>query len=745
MIDKDKGEKILQDVIRKKKEHKHYHHVVEYAARMRRIITGVGLDQELKQFVMREDDELFRQRVALTQLVTPSICNTLITPAKKIPRVKAIIDDININAKQPRTRSAGTSIAATDTEAKAIEKIRKGMAAYYGGEGVDRFMEDRVLPLMYLDPNAWILTTFDDFDNRYEVAKPYPTIITSEDAIDFEIANNETQWLVIRKKINYSTTKEVQRAANAMGSGTEPERVVTTQEGFLYQIYLDNDVIEYVQVDQDLHKGNDGSFAELPDFFSMKREGIRQSLYKFDANHVFLVNYYEPKAGVVQAKRVGAILDEATDGATCVSPIQPAMPYLMKSIKAVSELDITIPLHVFLQKIAYQPACRGVNNIISCNQGKTPQGDTCTVCNGTGWQIHKSAQDAIYLQLPDNPEDAFELNKIISYVDLPIHIVEFLDKFCDKLEEKCIRSVFSTDNYIKATFSPTATANINNQQSIYDALYPQKTAYEYIRMHITKCIAGLMDVKNAIILFQFPRDFKFRSSTDLLGDLKTASESGAPTYVKQEIIRDIVDVYFIDRPDDKKRLEVKQRFSPFDGKSEAEIAVILNNPFMPLHDKILWSSSARIFTEAERMHPRESDAWFFDMEDNKQVEIVDSIIEDIIAELKAEETVAISFTAGGIPDGVTPQGEEIDTPDQAQLDAQAKLKGTVGGIEGILQIQDKVSEGTTDIEAAVALVMEIYGLDEAKARKIVGIPKPKEEIIAAQTDATGAAGNVPQQ
>lgn len=739
MITKEKADSIIQDVIRKNREHQDYKYVVEYAKKMRRIVTGVGLEVELQQFISREDDAMFAQRVKLTQLVTNAICNTLITPAKKIPRIKAVVDDIFIERKE----GDGKTVKNSETEIAQVDKLRKAMKDYYGGEGVDRFLEDRVLPLMYIDPNAWVITTFDDFDHRYEKARPYPTIISSEDAIDFEIANNEAQWLAIRKRIQYETTKITHNDANI---GNEPKYVTTTQEGYLYQIYVDDDIIEYVQVNAELHKGNDNTYAELPEGSTLRREKIKQQLYKFDANRVFLINYYEPKAHCVQAKRVGVVLDESTMGRTCISPLEPAMPYLMKSIKAVSELDISITLHTFLQKIAYQPPCSGESNIVTCNRGQTPDGKTCSVCGGTGWKIHKSAQDAIYLQLPENPEDAFELNKIISYVDIPIHIVEFLDKFCDKLEEKAVRAVFSQENYLKATFSGTATAQNNNMQSVYDALYPQKTGYEYIRMHITKCIAGLIDVNNAVIIFQFPRDFKFRSTTDLLNDLKTATESGAPMYVKQEIVKDIVDIYFIDRDDDKKRLEVKQRFNPFDGKSPDEVGVIMSNPLMTTFDKILWSCAPKIFTIAERDHPRDSDAWFFDMKPDKQEAIIKKIVDGIIKEIKDEEVAAVSFnSATGMPDGVTPQGsDEPFNPDQVQLDAQAKLKGTVGGVEGILAIQKSVSEGTTDVEAAVIVVMEIYGFEEPKARKIVGKPKPKEEIIATQqAAATDNGGGTP--
>lgn len=67
-----------------------------------------------------------------------------------------------------------------------------------------------------------------------------------------------------------------------------------------------------------------------------------------------------------------------------------------------------------------------------------------------------------------------------------------------------------------------------------------------------------------------------------------------------------------------------------------------------------------------------------------------------------------------------------NSPNDIEAEAKAKLKGTVGGVDGILSIQNSVANGITDYEAALALLFEIYGFDEATARKILGSPKKKQ-------------------
>jgi len=81
-------------------------------------------------------------------------------------------------------------------------------------------------------------------------------------------------------------------------------------------------------------------------------------------------------------------------------------------------------------------------------------------------------------------------------------------------------------------------------------------------------------------------------------------------------------------------------------------------------------------------------------------------------------------------------GDEVVVT-QEQLDAQANLRGTVGGVQGILLIQQGIAAGTTSQESAIATMVEIYGFSEAKASEILGvssIPTIPIPIVPAPTE-----------
>lgn len=73
--------------------------------------------------------------------------------------------------------------------------------------------------------------------------------------------------------------------------------------------------------------------------------------------------------------------------------------------------------------------------------------------------------------------------------------------------------------------------------------------------------------------------------------------------------------------------------------------------------------------------------------------------------------------------GASEGGENEPVVTQEQLDAQANLRGSVGGVQGILGIQESVKLGNTSFESAIATLIEIYGFNKETAISILGSEK----------------------
>jgi hypothetical protein len=74
---------------------------------------------------------------------------------------------------------------------------------------------------------------------------------------------------------------------------------------------------------------------------------------------------------------------------------------------------------------------------------------------------------------------------------------------------------------------------------------------------------------------------------------------------------------------------------------------------------------------------------------------------------------------------VLPKQEEGSQLDTKTVEAQAALKGSVGGVGGIIDLVAQVSAGTMPPESAVVILQELYGFDEETAmRTVPQTPRP---------------------
>lgn len=79
-----------------------------------------------------------------------------------------------------------------------------------------------------------------------------------------------------------------------------------------------------------------------------------------------------------------------------------------------------------------------------------------------------------------------------------------------------------------------------------------------------------------------------------------------------------------------------------------------------------------------------------------------------------------------------PQEEGINPRLDVEYEAKANLRGSVGGVTGILELQKSVSEGYTDYGAALSMLKIIFGFSEEDAKAILGTPKattPQAPVI----------------
>jgi hypothetical protein len=198
------------------------------------------------------------------------------------------------------------------------------------------------------------------------------------------------------------------------------------------------------------------------------------------------------------------------------------MCYFDKSLKTVSELDLTMTLHTFPQKLQYVQKCQGPSRQKKCNQGMLQDGTQCPTCKGIGFKLHTTAQDAILLPMPEGKDDMLDLEKLLVYKTPPIELIKFQNEYTQQLEKQVHQSVYNSQVFVKKAGQPgatgqplqTATETDYNMQSVYDTLEPFTEKYSEMWCDLVITFAILAGAKEEDLDagHDFPADYKLKTS-----------------------------------------------------------------------------------------------------------------------------------------------------------------------------------------------------------------------------------------
>ncbi len=592
------------------KDYRHtwYERTVYLADLYRKLATGDGLDDLLKQYVKREDDDAFSQRKALTEHIVTSVVHNLMDVFYKVPRA-------------PLRRVLEHS--AEDKRADLSEKtaaLQNRLDIFWGIRSLDNYVQTRWLEINKTDPNAFIVVEFAPFDARFERAAPYPFEVYSKQAVDYEYQNNVLQHLIAETEIALPTK------SNSRGKGKK------------YTVYLENESFTLTQVASDtpgIPLSTEKDKYTFTDTGGWLRTGDK----------VYFLQFYPPhNAGRVPAKQAGYLRDGWTNGQTFVTPYEAAVPFLRKSVKVNSELDITMTQQVFPHRLQYAPKCPEHD----CINGKQANGGLCPTCHGTGISSISSAQDVIYIKLPKDSEDLLDLDKLLVFKSPAVDVVTFQKEYVEHLTDQCKTAVFNSDIFTRSEVADTATGKTLDLQNVYDTLYTCSLGYAetwQFLVEMTAEFTGLETGLRAELIFS--KDFKLKGISDLLADLEAANRAQAGSVVTGAIQEDIMRIMFAENPQAFKKWEVKRAFDPFAGLTSEQVNMALTNTDVPKRLKVKYLLMSAIFAELEQESDEKGED-FYSLAARVQKERIEAKVKAYMDETQAAMPTLIP-PANGLP------------------------------------------------------------------------------------------------
>jgi hypothetical protein len=611
---------IVKDIIQGSLRHKNYSRTVEKATKYKRYITGEGIDKEMQKFGRREDDEAFKQRVLITSNITETVCANLIDPQYKLPR----------------SNSIEKRLSYVSPDNKKYDEITRILSNFWeNSKSVDDYMSKAWIELNNIDPNAFVAIDWKTNFNGERI-KPYPVEYLSEQVYHFNKTNGDLTWVCVHRDEDLP----------------DPEMYILYAKDFTVIFARKKDKIEWTDKKADLI-----FYKQFPiEDFGSESVGVLKS--NDDYYDIYLPQPHN--LNKVPGFFVGFVTDLATR-TSYLSFIHKAIPILKKVVKVNSELDLTMALHTFPQKVQYVnpcPKCHG--------NRRTVEGTECGYCKGSGVDpesVHKSAQDVMEVPRPRDKEDLFDLSKLVYYVDQDVELPKFQEATLARLTKWCKEAVYNSEVFSRGNVAETAYAKNLDLQNVYDALWPMAQAYALTYNFIVGLIAEVTDLNEGLIHnLSFRKDFKMKSLTDLYADLEIIGRSGvSDEFVKVAVEDDIAEVLYEDDPRELLKYKTKKYFFPFSGKTKDEIKLCVTSPrLVPEKIRVLWANFSYILDELEQDF-KKNGVDFYRIPREKQREAINKKVDELIEQNKEQEEINVGGTLQAATPGVRPpvgQAEE---------------------------------------------------------------------------------------
>lgn len=664
----------LAEIIKSKKRHKYYDRVVELADNYRRMMTNEDTDKFYRQVIKREQNEWFEQRKRLTNLVLMPLTHTILQPESKVSRSNDLHREIKFTND------------SDGTQAKELTDI---LGHFQGDKSLEYYMRNRLHTLSNIDPNSWIVIEFPEVpaatDKRVQ---PYPYEVSAREAIMYEYSNYILQYLVAMTEV--------------------------TKDMVNYTYYGQNQTIKFAQLNTKKYGAYLNTSPGLHQYGDMTYYTIGRAFYE-------VVIPIPHDIGHVPAYPAGYHMDPFTNETTYVNTFHTGVPYLMDTVKAKSERDLTMALHAFPIRIQYEPPCP------SCGgRGVDENGAKCTTCKGTGTLISTTTQEVITFPLPHNAAqaDLINLDGLIAFSRPPTDIIQVMIDNLDKIKQDAYEAVWGKNTFIESAGNVTAEQILSQENNKYDNLYKLAEHMCNFWTFAAKTIANIVDMDNGLTIWMsVGKEFSVKSKGELSLEYQSQKNAGMSSEITRNTEREIVKIDYSNEPDKLRRYDVRTMFRPFGDKTDAQIQTILvDKSETTIEDRVLWINYDRIWDDIEL-----NNEGLYEKPVKEIKRLLDAAVKKLIVKIGSQQAVTgmISFDEANAEPGAEGgvEGEAAST--NVEAEAKAKLKGTVGGIQGLIEINKAVFEGIMSETAAELLIMEIYGFNAETAAKLIQMPEQK--------------------
>jgi hypothetical protein len=419
------------------------------------------------------------------------------------------------------------------------------------------------------------------------------------------------------------------------------------------------------------------------------------------------------------------------------SVISGVCPWWDQALVEESDKNVQIKQHMHPEKEVYgddkcKPCGGSGKTAHTIGIEKRIEHKTCQSCAGSGMATPSASPFGVWHRRPPRGAEAAGPDWSVRYIEKDLKPTEFLDGDIDKrilrgLESVCMAQLAEetadkTESGIKKSYDWEQTNlflyNIAVDVCQYFLPWCYKTIADY-RYGVNGQGWSEEKIQKSLPQINTPQRYDIVGVNDIKAQIAELKEQDISPDIINELEKQLINKEFAGDTDTINYLTSVIELDPLRNYSVEDKSLMTASGFAKTDDAAVSSNIATLIQTLG------IDKSFYNLPlEQKKKKLYDLARKEGIIK---KEAVLIPING---------EGGNLDTPIDVEAEAKAKLKGTVGGVQGVLAIQTSVSQGITDYDAAITLLYEIYGFDDKTARAILGKPK-KISLDATQ----GTQGN----
>lgn len=564
-ISQTEGAALIRQLAQRNAPHQYYQKTVDLAKFWTSIVDGMGQDELILSYKLRESPEQKKQRLQITHTPTKATCSRSIRNYDRLQSAEGAKKSINYE----------------DANSPQYTALAQRLSIFNGDKDLETFLFDAQKRFIQTDPNAFLLILFDGQRNNQgafiDKPVPHPEIIPCSEVYDVKFDNGRYYWLC---------RLQIMSGKNGTNTGTYKR----------YTLYAPDFVLQFVEQNE---------FApaapKTAQIYLMKIE---------EKDVVFSLTTYS----ISSAKQLSspdyevpfAPLGFDYNGKWYETIFAPSESHVRQLVNRSSEYELTMALHVFMQKYQYVRPCTHMEKGAGhCDNGiMSLSKQPCSSCKGTGKKIMTTVQDTVTIELPEDRDQFFPIGDMVRYVEMPFEIVNHLKQEITDLQSEIEQDIWGIDLRKTPDGQLTATEVLSRYDTVYVALSRIDAHYGQLWQKCVKLTAKYAEIEEGLSVSYVPRKtYNMETLGELAAAFKELKESGAPYPVLRALELAIM----------KKQGGVTdeqliwdaaiERFRVFKSKNDTNIASILSTvPDNDFH-RILWAYFDEIFAEIKEEHP----------------------------------------------------------------------------------------------------------------------------------------------